>query len=79
MKLPYSFARRHGVVITGEGEDAVAVALRDGDDASALIEVRRVARRPLRIERVASPGSDFFAAMCSPFNYAAGAAILRLM
>jgi general secretion pathway protein E len=58
MKLPYSFARRHGVVIIGEAEGALAVALREGDDPSALVEVRRLAGQPLAIERVAPPRFD---------------------
>ncbi len=52
MKLPYSFARRHGVVITGLADEAANVALREGDDPAALIEVRRVAGRKLNIEHV---------------------------
>jgi general secretion pathway protein E len=58
MKLPYSFARRHGVVITGLAEDAAAVALREGDDPIALIEVRRFAGRKLVVEHVSPARFD---------------------
>ncbi len=56
--LPYGFARRFGVVLIAEGETATTVALRDGADPKALIEVRRVLRRPLAIERVAAERFD---------------------
>ncbi len=52
MKLPYGFARRYGVVITGDSNDALAVALREGDAPGGLSEVRRLAGRPLRVEPV---------------------------
>lgn len=42
--LPYAFARKFGVTIHGD-----AVALRDGADPRALIEVRRVLGRPFDI------------------------------
>lgn len=52
MKLPYNFARRHGVVITQVEDGVVSVALRDGDDPAALLEVRRLVGTPLAIEGV---------------------------
>lgn len=54
MKLPYGFARRHGIVVTGQSDSALAVAMREGDDPAALIEVRRLAGQPLAIERVSA-------------------------
>jgi general secretion pathway protein E len=42
--LPYAFARKFGVTLSGD-----AVALRDGADPRALIEVRRVLGRPFDI------------------------------
>ena len=45
VQLPYAFARRFGVIFDGE-----RVALRDGADAAALIEVRRVVGRPFDVE-----------------------------
>lgn len=55
--LPYPFARRHGVLLLGL--DQVAhVALREGAEASTLIEVRRAMGRPLKIERLAAAAFD---------------------
>ena len=42
--LPYAFARKFGVTLSGE-----AVALREGADPKALIEVRRVLGRPFDV------------------------------
>ena len=42
--LPYAFARRFGVTLDGD-----AVALREGADPKALIEVRRVLGRPFDV------------------------------
>jgi general secretion pathway protein E len=62
LKLPYAFARRHGVVVTGEADGAVTVALREGEDVQALVpvlaEVRRAAARAIRPERVARARFD---------------------
>ena len=51
--LPYAFARRFGVCLSGE-----KVALREGSDPRALIEVRRVLRRPFDVEVVAPTAFD---------------------
>ena len=51
--LPYLFARRHGVVL-----DGARVALREGADPRALIEVRRVLGRPFEIVRVEPAAFD---------------------
>jgi len=63
LRLPYGFARRFGVVVTGPmvteaGEDRVCVALRDGESGAALAEVRRLAGRALTVERVAAGRFD---------------------
>ncbi len=50
--LPYGFAKRFGVVITGADADAVHIGLRHGEDARVLCEVRRVVGRALAVERV---------------------------
>lgn len=40
--IPYAFARQHGVVLIGQGEDGRAkAAFREGGDPVALLEVRR--------------------------------------
>ena len=51
--LPYAFARRFGVVLDGD-----AVALREGSDPRALIEVRRVLGRAFDIVVVAPAAFD---------------------
>ncbi len=56
--LPYAFARRFGVVVTGGDSDGVDVTLRAGDDPRVLAEVRRLAARPLRIVTIAPPAFD---------------------
>jgi general secretion pathway protein E len=58
LRLPYGFARRHGVVVTGVAGNAVAVALREGEGAGVLAEVRRLAGRPLDVERVGTARFD---------------------
>lgn len=66
--LPYGFAKRFGVVITGGDADAVEIGLRAGDDPRVLAEVRRIVGRPLAITTVA-PGQ--FDTLLSE-NYALG-------
>jgi general secretion pathway protein E len=56
--LPYGFAKRFGVVITGHDEHVVNVGLRKGDDPRVLAEVRRIVGRPITIEIVEAPGFD---------------------
>ena len=51
--LPYAFARKFGVVLDGD-----RVALRDGSDPRALIEVRRVLGRAFDIAVVAPAEFD---------------------
>ncbi len=50
--LAYGFARRFGVVVTGATDTAMSVALRNGEDPRVLIEVRRIAGRPLVLNDV---------------------------
>ncbi|TDK28680.1 type II secretion system protein GspE [Luteimonas aestuarii] len=55
--LPYAFARRHGVLVLDDACDAPVVGLREGGDAQALVEVRRLLGRGLRVETM--PVSNF--------------------
>ncbi|MFL6843471.1 MAG: type II secretion system ATPase GspE [Allosphingosinicella sp.] len=48
--LPYAFAKRQGVTLVAEADGLARVALREGADPRALIEVRRVLGRPLKVE-----------------------------
>ena len=57
-RLPYSFARRHGFLPTGEGEGRVEVAMREGADPKALIELRRFLARPLALRTVDAQAFD---------------------
>ena len=52
-RLPYAFAKRHGVVIAAVHDDAVEVMHRPELSAEALAELRRFAARPLRLTEVA--------------------------
>ena len=55
--LPYAFARRFGVVLDLASPD-LKVALREGADPKALIEVRRVVGRPFDVEVVPAAAFD---------------------
>jgi len=50
VNVPYPFAKRFGVVILGDSEGHLTVALREGADPRALIEVRRYLARPFDVE-----------------------------
>ncbi len=52
MQLPFPFARRHGVLITGVGEHGANVLCKRGASPLILSEVRRFAGMPLQLERV---------------------------
>ena len=59
LTLPYLFARRFGVCVAHTAADGhLTVALREGADPRALIEVRRVLARPFDIEVVTPPAFD---------------------
>lgn len=53
--IPYAFAREHGVMITGDADGRYTVALRDGADPIALLEVRRHLAQPFDVEVVEAP------------------------
>lgn len=55
--LPYGFARRFGVALTGDAGEAAAVVLSEAADPLVLAEVRRVAGRPLDVTRL--PAAEF--------------------
>ncbi|MGD8309922.1 MAG: type II secretion system ATPase GspE [Chromatiales bacterium] len=48
----YGFAKRHGVLLTEVGADAAVVLVRPDARPSAVAELRRLVRRPLRLEAV---------------------------
>jgi general secretion pathway protein E len=48
----YGFAKRHGVLLTEVGADAAVVLVRPDARPAAVAELRRLVRRPLRLESV---------------------------
>ena len=56
--LPYGFAKRFGVVVTGADDSAVHVGLRRGEDVRVLSEVRRRVGRPLAVDVVEAARFD---------------------
>ncbi len=55
--IPYAFARRFGVVVAPNHEGHFTVAMREGADPKALIELRRHLARPFQVTPVTP--SDF--------------------
>lgn len=51
-RLPFSFARRHGVIELGDHDHCVSILIRPGIRLATLQEVRRRLGKPLQIERV---------------------------
>ncbi len=52
LQLPFPFARRHGVLITGSGDGRVKVLCQADVSPLVLAEVRRFAGMPLQLEQV---------------------------
>ena len=50
--LPFSFAKRHGILIRGFGENAADAVYRPGVSPQSIAEVRRFAGVPLSLSRV---------------------------
>ncbi len=50
--VPYGFARDTGFLVEGEDEAEVALAMREGADPLALLELRRALGKPLSLRRV---------------------------
>ncbi len=55
---PFVFARRHGLLVTGEEGGVVRVACREGVRSASLAELRRFLGRPLRLTRVSPEQFD---------------------
>ena len=58
LTVPYAFARKFGVILLEPEGERFKVALRDGADPRALLEVRRHVPQPLAVERVEAPAFD---------------------
>jgi general secretion pathway protein E len=57
VNIPYPFAKRFGVALLGEEDGRLKVAMREGGDPRALIEVRRYLARPFEVQ--ATPADRF--------------------
>jgi general secretion pathway protein E len=57
-RVPYAFARRHGLLPTAEEDGKLDVAMREGADPKALIELRRFLARPFVVRQVDGPQFD---------------------
>ena len=58
VRIPYAFARRHGLVLTGAQNGHLEVAMREGADPNSLIELRRWLARPFELQFVAPDAFD---------------------
>ncbi|MBY8823020.1 type II secretion system ATPase GspE [Sphingomonas colocasiae] len=58
VNIPYGFARKFGVVLLGKDDGRFAVALRDGSDPRALLEIRRWLGQPLAVETADADAFD---------------------
>jgi general secretion pathway protein E len=58
VNIPYGFAKKFGVALLGEENGRLLVAVRQGGDPRALIEVRRYLARPFDIEFSAPESFD---------------------
>ncbi|MDP3516465.1 MAG: type II secretion system ATPase GspE [Pseudohongiella sp.] len=74
-KVPYAFAKAHGVVVTELSTSMAVAALRKGASSSALAELRRILAVPIQVSQL-EPG-DFDELLAATYNDAsAGAAEL---
>jgi general secretion pathway protein E len=58
VRIPYGFARRHGLLPTEENDGRLDVAMREGADPKALIELRRFLARPFAVHKVDAQAFD---------------------
>ncbi len=58
LSIPYSFARKFGVVVNEGANDHVAVSLRAGADPRVLLEVKRHLSRPFAVDHVSAERFD---------------------
>lgn len=56
--LPYSFAKRHELVVSGNGEGGLSISYTKNTPAHALIETRRYLGVPLEFTEVSTPQFD---------------------
>ena len=70
MKLPFAYARRHGVLIDSLTDHAATVLALPTATADAILEVRRVAARPLVLKEV--PPQEFNARLQAAYEAQSG-------
>lgn len=58
LDIPYAFARRHGVIVTGNSDERWTVTFREGGDPGALVEVKRFLARPIAVETTSAVDFD---------------------
>ena len=58
MKLPFSYARRHGVLVDDVRTEGVSVLVTPRTPAAALLEVRRLASCPLQVREISEAEFD---------------------
>ena len=56
-RIPYGFARRHGVLVRALTPECATIAHRENADALAFLELRRLLARPLKLQPV--PREEF--------------------
>ncbi len=70
-RIPYAFAKAHGVLAAGIEGDAVVVLTRPDATADGIIEIKRVLQRPLLTREIAA--EEFAAALARAYNQASPA------
>jgi general secretion pathway protein E len=74
-RIPYAFAKQHGVLAIGDEGDAIVVLLRADATVDALAELRRVLKRPLVTRAV--DAERFAAELARAYNAGGGAAAVH--
>lgn len=70
--LPYAFARSHGVLVTGIGDEGAELLLREDASADAIAEVRRQLGCAIRLQR--APREQFDARLAELYSGGEGTA-----
>lgn len=58
LRLPFAFAKRHGVVVTGADDQGLQVSYHRGCSSEGLVEIQRLAAGQLRLAEVPSEQFD---------------------
>ncbi|MCP4089453.1 MAG: type II secretion system protein GspE, partial [Gammaproteobacteria bacterium] len=52
LRIPFLFARRHGVILTSSKSDKACVSYKEGASATGLRELQRVTGKPLELQKI---------------------------